>query len=208
MHAGKPRRRRNSGGGARSAKQVAWARTQEAPNVSRGQSRFAVKDLLWGKSARCNGTKRLLPLRSSRAEIGCAHRLCLCRPIKASVFWSRCKTPRGLMQNWVQTASSDGEGSANSSANSSANPSRSSSSLKLSELDGAAGVSADAVSQRLRALEPKEEVLDSPFAQLLALRSQAATLPPLPSSTLGRGALMPALANFQSQVSYSRSATR
>ena len=109
------------------------------------------------------------------------------------------------MQNWVQTASSDGEGSANSSANSSANPSRSSSSLKLSELDGAAGVSADAVSQRLRALEPKEEVLDSPFAQLLALRSQAATLPPLPSSSLGRGALMPAIANFQSQVSYSRS---
>ena len=48
-------------------------------------------------------------------------------------------------------------------------------------------------------------VLDSPFAQLLALRSQAATLPPLPSSSLGRGALMPALANFQSQVSYSRS---
>ena len=208
MHAGKPRRRRNSGGGARSAKQVAWARTQEAPTASRGQSRFAEKDLLWGKSARCNGTKRLLPLRSSRAEIGCAHRLCLCRPIKASVFWSRCKTPRGLRQNWVQMASSDGEGSANSSANSSANPSRSSSSLKLSELDGAAGVSADAVSQRLRALEPKEEVLDSPFAQLLALRSQAATLPPLPSSTLGRGALMPALANFQSQVSYSRSATR
>lgn len=104
-----------------------------------------------------------------------------------------------------RATTSDGEGSANSSANSSANPSRSSSSLKLSELDGAAGVSADAVSQRLRAFEPKEEVLDSPFAQLLALRSQAATLPPLPSSSLGRGALMPALANFQSQVSYSRS---
>jgi hypothetical protein len=117
---------------------------------------------------------------------------------------------RGMMQFSKasvenRATTSDGEGSANSSANSSANPSRSSSSLKLSELDGAAGVSADAVSQRLRALEPKEEVLDSPFAQLLALRSQAATLPPLPSSSLGRGALMPAIANFQSQVSYSRS---
>ena len=68
------------------------------------------------------------------------------------------------------------------------------------------GVSAEAVSPRLHGLEAKEEVLDNPLAQLLMLRSQAATLPPPPSSTLGRGALMPALANLQS-LSFSRSMT-
>ena len=51
MHAGKPRRRRNSGGGARSAKQVAWARTGGSDRESRAIA-FCRKGLAVGKKCK------------------------------------------------------------------------------------------------------------------------------------------------------------